>query len=625
MADDKKLKIGIEIDAETRGATEAVDAIERVEDAISGSTDAANNAATAQNTMADGMEDAGDAAAAAATKVAAAEAKMEAAGSAGDAAAPRTRNMGNALLQLSRAADDAQYGVAGVVNNIEGIAMALGVGGGVAGVATVAAISLNQLFKYFAEDSAEAKKQAEELAEKMQEKAEDLKASLQDAAKASAAAQKAEWEDLLAESGRAYDAAVRNAAALTAEVQRTIDKLAEQRERMADISTAQASLEKAAISASGMSDSAKIMATAQIDKAALQAKAQEAADKLADELDTLAAALAQAKSDRDEAAKRMQTADNRLATAKEAQAEYEEAAAAAAKSFSESEKLKADAAKAAEEKWSAASVPVDVKDDGSGTSYAAMLSGGSDAFISSGDGNGGSKAESLKAAAQAAQAETEKLQAALAEAKARTEQFPISAATQEQNTAADALKTAADNLEATAKKYQDAQATYNERVAAINAVLQRNTATVDIEAADASFKDQIKDPVAAVSTALGNQTAEVKASFETMKSLLEGGVTAAEQTEFRAAVKRLEDAIGTGNKNASDALDKVVKLGTAQGTYMENIGRQVESLKAQQEKQGKATIEAFESVKNTATAITSQLNAFKAEMNAKFNYLDQKN
>lgn len=53
-------------------------------------------------------------------------------------------NFGNAVLQGSRAMQDAQYGLAGVVNNLEGIAAAFGLGSGVAGAVTVAAVIIQQ-------------------------------------------------------------------------------------------------------------------------------------------------------------------------------------------------------------------------------------------------------------------------------------------------------------------------------------------------------------------------------------------------------------------------------------------------------------------------------------------------
>jgi len=54
------------------------------------------------------------------------------------------KNAGGAqsMLQFSRAIDDAQYGLRGVINNVEGIAMGLGFGAGVAGAATIAAVAI---------------------------------------------------------------------------------------------------------------------------------------------------------------------------------------------------------------------------------------------------------------------------------------------------------------------------------------------------------------------------------------------------------------------------------------------------------------------------------------------------
>lgn len=60
-------------------------------------------------------------------------------------AAGSSRNMGNALLQASRGLQDMQYGLAGAVNNLEGIASALGLGAGVAGAVTVVAVAAQQL------------------------------------------------------------------------------------------------------------------------------------------------------------------------------------------------------------------------------------------------------------------------------------------------------------------------------------------------------------------------------------------------------------------------------------------------------------------------------------------------
>lgn len=52
-----------------------------------------------------------------------------------------TRGAGQGLLQLSYFADDAQYGLRGIMNNIPGLLMGLGAGAGLAGVVSLAALS----------------------------------------------------------------------------------------------------------------------------------------------------------------------------------------------------------------------------------------------------------------------------------------------------------------------------------------------------------------------------------------------------------------------------------------------------------------------------------------------------
>lgn len=76
---------------------------------------------------------------------AAAASSLNALHGAQERASGSSRNMGNALLQGSRALQDMQYGLAGAVNNLEGIASALGLGAGVAGIVTVLAVTLQQL------------------------------------------------------------------------------------------------------------------------------------------------------------------------------------------------------------------------------------------------------------------------------------------------------------------------------------------------------------------------------------------------------------------------------------------------------------------------------------------------
>lgn len=74
------------------------------------------------------------------------------------------------LLEFSRAAEDAQFGIAGVVNNIPGLVQSLGGSTGVVGVASLAAIGIAQLVKNWdslasAFGQGHVKTQAEELKE----------------------------------------------------------------------------------------------------------------------------------------------------------------------------------------------------------------------------------------------------------------------------------------------------------------------------------------------------------------------------------------------------------------------------------------------------------------------------
>lgn len=66
-------------------------------------------------------------------------------------ASTSTRGNAMALLEVSRAVEDAQYGIAGIVNNIPGLVASLGLGAGVAGAASLAAVAINQIAKNFAD------------------------------------------------------------------------------------------------------------------------------------------------------------------------------------------------------------------------------------------------------------------------------------------------------------------------------------------------------------------------------------------------------------------------------------------------------------------------------------------
>lgn len=66
-------------------------------------------------------------------------------------AAGSTRNVGMAALEASRALEDLQYGVSGIVNNIPSLVMALGGGAGLTAAISLGAVAVNQLVKAFTE------------------------------------------------------------------------------------------------------------------------------------------------------------------------------------------------------------------------------------------------------------------------------------------------------------------------------------------------------------------------------------------------------------------------------------------------------------------------------------------
>lgn len=69
-----------------------------------------------------------------------------------DAMGGKTRNAGMAMLQLGQFADDAQYGIRGVVNNVPGLVASLGGGAGVAGAIGIIAVAGSQLYSIIEKD-----------------------------------------------------------------------------------------------------------------------------------------------------------------------------------------------------------------------------------------------------------------------------------------------------------------------------------------------------------------------------------------------------------------------------------------------------------------------------------------
>lgn len=117
MANNEPLKLHIATSVEASGLDRATEGIKQAEQATVSLSSAAG-------------------------QVAAAHGKMD--GEMGKAT--KTSNgFGAAALQAAYAADDLQYGLKGIVNNIPGLVLSMGMGGGVAGVVSIAAVALNVL------------------------------------------------------------------------------------------------------------------------------------------------------------------------------------------------------------------------------------------------------------------------------------------------------------------------------------------------------------------------------------------------------------------------------------------------------------------------------------------------
>lgn len=179
MASDKELNIGIKVTSDTAGAKQATAAIDGVTDAIEKETAATNQlaAATARATeQAEHFISANAYGKFDDTLLKAHDAMKRTTVSA-NGAAQATKEVGKAnsnsamgVLALSNAFQDAQYGMAGMINNIPMMVTGMGLGMGVAGAVQAAAVGVQILtknFDIFGVKAEEAREKAGELAAEM--------------------------------------------------------------------------------------------------------------------------------------------------------------------------------------------------------------------------------------------------------------------------------------------------------------------------------------------------------------------------------------------------------------------------------------------------------------------------
>lgn len=192
MAEDNDVKINITTAADTKGAVQAEKSLEKLETTATDAGKAAleigknTNSLTGLRTKVRDLTAALDAAelgtkdyddalqdlVATKSKLATAEtthtAKLREAETAHGAAKKATGDSGRATLEFSRALEDSQYGIAGVLNNIPGLVQMLGGGAGLAGVISIAAVGITFLVKQLGslgESADDKKKRLDQLTE----------------------------------------------------------------------------------------------------------------------------------------------------------------------------------------------------------------------------------------------------------------------------------------------------------------------------------------------------------------------------------------------------------------------------------------------------------------------------
>ena len=232
-------KSKVQIDIETKKIGTGAEATDRALDDIRKSADEVRAALDrASNNKLGGPEDRKQLAALAdqldrvavtGTKVAVGQNKAEKA----------TRHGGLAFLELSRAIEDAQYGIRGVLNNIPQMILLMGGTGGLAGVISIAAVGLSTLYTQFTK----VEKKTPETTERIDELKQTLKELHQEIAQADFATYLSRYE------------AVENALAIENEsLRQNISLLELKRTKQLELAAVQDDLDLAGIAARQLSD-----------------------------------------------------------------------------------------------------------------------------------------------------------------------------------------------------------------------------------------------------------------------------------------------------------------------------------------------------------------------------------
>lgn len=174
MADDKKLKLELQ----ATGGTAAAKEVGKVETSVEELAKQASETRVLVNHLAEALDRAAAESTPAAKELKEVAAQLDNVEEKAIAATAAQRQLAQgtgpvakggsnaafAFLEFSRAIEDAQYGVRGVINNIPTLVSYMGAGAGVAGVASLAAVALAQLLPLLMDTGEAAKAQAEKLA-----------------------------------------------------------------------------------------------------------------------------------------------------------------------------------------------------------------------------------------------------------------------------------------------------------------------------------------------------------------------------------------------------------------------------------------------------------------------------
>ncbi|WP_193214796.1 hypothetical protein [Luteolibacter marinus] len=269
MAGKNDIEIGVRTTADTSGAKAAEEALEKLEDQAHETDAAMEDLAASSGSTSGKLGRPGSKGAAGALKEVTVEAPK---------AAAATGNAGRAVLEASRAFEDMQYGIGGVLNNIPGLVLALGGTAGIAGAASLAAVAVSLIAPKLLESLGSSG--VDEALDDLQEKLDQVRQKGVEAE----SARSSQSLDAFAESLQREADGYRR---INDELRQNIGLLQSRRRAQAEIESAQAALNLARIDADGsLSEEEKIKRRAEVQERLEQQRFQQRLAGIGDRLAT---------------------------------------------------------------------------------------------------------------------------------------------------------------------------------------------------------------------------------------------------------------------------------------------------------------------------------------------------